>query len=145
MKLIGSCQHSSFCFSVSHSCALTNFPGYSTGCFCKGKHCIKKIFPVPDPIHIWLYEGYCRVEATSVAKDWEMHSSQSFMCYLSQMPYMLLDPLACGAGWQALWWQTRSETGAGLNWRCFAEANGGSGVKHELCRTEIRAILISAS
>lgn len=75
-----------------------------------------------------------------------MHSPQSLMCYLSQMPYVLLDPLARGAGWQAQWWQTRSGTGAGLNWRCFSEANGGSGVKHELCQAEVRAkLLISAS
>lgn len=43
MKLVRSCQHSSFCFSVSHSCALTDFPTYSTGCFFKGKHHIQNL------------------------------------------------------------------------------------------------------
>lgn len=43
MKLVRSCQHSSFCFSVSHSCALTDFPSYSTGCFFKGKHHIQNL------------------------------------------------------------------------------------------------------
>lgn len=116
VKLIRSCQHSSFYFTLT-LVLLQIFPAIAQVVFAR-KRSHKKVFRAPSPVHIWLYQGYCRVEAAPLSRHWKMHSSQSLTCYLSQMSYMLLDPCACAAGCQALWWQTGSGTGAGLSWRC---------------------------
>lgn len=74
-----------------------------------------------------------------------MHRSQSLGCYLSQMLYALLLPVACAAGRHAPWLQTRMGTGAALL-QIDAEANGSSRVKCEMHQAEVRAkLLISAS
>lgn len=59
-------------------------------------------------------EDMVRQRQPPLASEWETHSLQDVMCYLLQLPRMLLAPLACAACRHAPGLQTRNGTGAAL-------------------------------
>lgn len=132
------------------SCVLTIFPGFNTGCFYNGKLNASKIFwavpclsGLPDN---WLYQVYHRAEAISFGQGLGNVQLAELMCYLSQMPCVLLVPVACATGRHRQCLQALDRCCTGEDQSCSAEANRNCGVKCEICQAEERAkLLISAS
>lgn len=126
MKLIRSCQDEKkqaflvlfFSLLYLQGCALTSFLCFSIGHFYNRKLMHPEPFgefpthPIPQIFDC--AENTVRQRQPPLASEWETHSLQGVMCYLSQLPRMLLAPLACAACRHAPGLQTRNRTGAAL-------------------------------
>jgi len=102
---------------------------------------------VSNPIGIWLYQGYCRVDANSFG--WGMGNVQLAEPHvLFVTDAMSVAGPTCVCCWQAHTVAADTERDrccAGANRRCSAEGNS-SGVKREMHQAGMRAkLLISAS
>lgn len=97
---------------------LTIFPGFSTGRLYNGKLNASKIFwGVPclsSLLDNWLYQVYHRVEAISFGQKLVNVQLAELTCYFSQMPCVLLVPVACATGRHRQCLQTWNWTGAAL-------------------------------
>lgn len=125
MKLIKNClDKKKLTFLFLHlsllflqSCAFAFFLCFNTGHFYNREPTYPKSFrefptrPIPQ---IFDCTKDTAEKKSPLAGEWEMHSLQSIMCYLSQMPRMLFAPLACAAYRHAPGLQTRNRTGAAL-------------------------------